>query len=169
MKYIVYCFLLVCLPVFASSQDLTGLWKGTMFNDSTRQTLEYEIIISKEKGKYSGFSHTWFMINEMKYYGIKKIKIKIAEDGKIVMLDEELLQNNYPIYPHKNVRQLNILDLTKPGDEMELQGIFVTNHTKQYKELTGHINIKKVSALTQSDLLKHFEKVNNENSLTILK
>jgi hypothetical protein len=161
--------LLVCLPFFAFSQDIVGLWKGTMFNDSTRQTLEYEIVISKEKGKYSGYSHTWFMIDAMKYYGIKKLKIKIAEDGKIVMLDEELLQNNYPMNPHKNVRQLNILDLTNPKGEMELQGIFVTNHTKKYKELTGHINIKKVSALTQSDLLKHFEKVNGENSLTILK
>ena len=36
--------------------DITGLWKGTLYNDSAQKYYRYEIGISEEKGKLSGFS-----------------------------------------------------------------------------------------------------------------
>src|SRR5687767_7684655 len=127
MRNILYCLLAILLPAFASSQDLVGLWKGTLLNDTTGHILEYEVVINKEKGKYSGFSHTWFLINDQRYYGIKKINVRIAKDGKVVIQDGALIENNYPVTSPKHVSQLNVLDLAKLGDETVLNGVFVTN------------------------------------------
>jgi len=168
MKPITLILVVLCCPVFALCQDITGLWKGTMTNDLTKQPLEYEIVISKEKGKYSAFSHTWFVIDDKKYYGIKKINVRVAKDGKIVLQDAALIENNYPVTPLKNVYQLNVLDLVNSGAESMLNGIFVTNSSKDYKGLTGSISVRKVNLLSQSYLMQYLNK-NGDNSLTVVK
>jgi hypothetical protein len=150
-------------------QDITGLWKGTMFNDSTKQALPYEIVISKEKGKYTGFSHSWFLVDGKKYYGIKKIKVHIAKDGKIIMQDAVLVENNYPVAPDKNVGQLNVLDLATRDNEVTMDGQFVTNRTKACNELTGRISIQKVSTSAESALMQYLQKNGIDNGLTAAK
>ncbi len=169
MKQRIYILLALCCPLFVFCQDITGLWKGTMYNDSTNHSLAYEFVITKDNGKYSGFSHTWFLINEKEYYGIKKIKVRIAKDGKVIIQDDELIDNNYPIAPHKNVYQLNVLQLSSLNNETILDGLFVTNPTKKFCELTGRIHVKKADQISQSDLLKYLQKNNIENTVTKLK
>jgi hypothetical protein len=140
-----------------------------MFNDSTKQSLPYEMVISKEKGKYTGFSHSWFLINGQKYYGIKKINVRVAKDGKILIQDATLIEHNYPGGPDKNVSQLNVLDLASRDNEPVLDGPFVTNRTKEYTELTGHINVKRVSLSSQSELLAYLQKTGKDNSTSTAK
>ncbi len=166
MKYLANLVAIICCPMAVFCQDITGLWKGTMMNDSTQQVLEYEIVINKENGKYTGYTHTWFLINDQKYYGVKKVKVNIAKDGKIIIRDEALVDNNYPVPPNKNVQQLNVLDLANHGGEAVLDGPFVTNYTKAYRRLTGHINVKRVSLLSKSDLLQFLQKANESNLAT---
>jgi len=169
MKCFLYLMVAIFCPIFVFCQDITGLWKGTMFNDSTQQSLQYEIVISKMHGKYTGFSHTWFLVNEKKYYGIKKINVRVAKDGKIVMQDAKLVEENYPILPTKHVYQLNVLNLANEGDETKLDGIFVTNRSKYYKEFTGHISVKKVNPLSPSELVQYLQKSSSDYSLTVEK
>ena len=54
--------------------DIAGLWKGTLYNDTTKKNYRYEIGISEEKGKLSGFSHTFFLDGDKEFYGVKKVK-----------------------------------------------------------------------------------------------
>jgi hypothetical protein len=170
MKPVTFIIVVLCSPIFAFCQDITGLWKGTMYNDSTQQILEYEIVISKEKGKYNGFSHTSYAINGQKYYGIKKINVRVAKDGKIVMQDAKWLENNYPGEQSKNVIQLNVLDLAKSGEESFMDGLFVTNRFKSYNALTGRMSIKKVNPqFVQSELIKYLQKNTADDNLTVVK
>jgi hypothetical protein len=169
MKYLLYIITALCFPATSFCQDIAGLWKGTMYNDSTKQFLPYEMVINKENGKYTGFSHSWFAVNGKQYYGIKKIKVRVAKDGKIVIQDAGLIENNYPVSPDKNVSQLNVLDLSNNGTETILDGPFVTNRTKNYNELTGRISIKKVNPLTESALMEYLQKNGSGNGLTAVK
>ncbi len=173
MKYFIYIMATLFCPMIVFCQDITGLWKGTMINDSTKQSLQYEVVISKDNGKYTGFSQTWFLINEKKYYGVKKINVRVAKDGKIIMQDAAMIDNNYPILRDKDVFQLNVLDLANHGDETILDGLFVTNRTKDHNDLTGHINIKRVSAvsspISKIDLLQYLQKDSRGNNLTVVK
>lgn len=141
-----------------------------MYNDSTKQTLDYEIAISKVKGKLTGFSHTSYVINDKKYYGIKKITVRVAKDGKIVFQDAKLLENNYDNQQNKNVIQLDVLNLANSGEESFMDGIFVTNRSKEYQALTGRMSIKKVNpSVVQSDLLKYLQKNAEEDNMTVAK
>jgi hypothetical protein len=158
MKRMFYTLAVVCCPLLALCQDITGLWKGTMHNDTTQKTLPYEVVITKENGKYTGYTYSWFSISGKDYFGIKKVKVRIAKDGRIVIQDASLLENNYPEQPAKDVYQLNVLDFT----ENELKGPFVTNRTKQYSELTGNINLKKATPGTESELVNYLQKTNTD-------
>ncbi|MEO6254022.1 MAG: hypothetical protein ABIO79_11980, partial [Ferruginibacter sp.] len=129
----------------------------------------YEIVISKEKGKLTGYSHTSYVINDKKYYGIKKMNIRVAKDGKIIMQDVKLVENNYPELPNKKVIQLNVLDLANSGTDASLDGLFVTNRSKDFLALSGHINIKRVNPLSQSELVQYLQKNNGDENLTVVK
>src|SRR5690606_2115848 len=86
-----------------SAQDITGLWKGTLYNDSNQLVYNYEIAITSNKGKLQGYSHTWFILDQNQYYGVKKVRI-LQNDDLILIEDDGLIANNYPVKPAKNVR-----------------------------------------------------------------
>jgi hypothetical protein len=169
MKKFISAAAMLLFPLFIFSQDITGLWKGTMSNDSTKQSLPYELLIKKEKGKYTGFSQSWFLIDGKEYYGIRKVKVNVAKDGKIVIRDAALMENNYPVLTDKNVHQLDVLDLESRDNESILDGLFVTNLTKQYMEITGHINIKKVNTYSESSLMQFLQKKGLGNEVAVLR
>ena len=170
MKALIHIIVALCCPMMVFCQDITGLWKGTMYNDSTKQSLDYEIVVNKIKGKLTGFSHTSYVLNDQKYYSIKKIDVRIARDGKIVFQDAKMLENNYPAQQYKNVIQLNVLDLANSGNESFMDGIFVTNRSKEYQAFTGRMSIKKVNPLVaQSDLWKYLQKNTEEDNMTVVK
>lgn len=150
------------------AQDITGLWKGRLYNDSTKMYYKYEIGISEEKGKLSGFSHTWFILNDTQYFGIKEVKIK-RKDGKIIVEDDKLISNNYPVAPAKHIRQLNVLTLTVEDSIMKLTGPFATNRTKEWAPLTGHIELQRKNDFWNSSLVPHLAELKLENKLIFVK
>jgi len=166
-KYIIA--VLFIFPQYLFAQDITGLWKGTLYNDTTQQYYKYEIGISKEKGKYTGFSHTWFILDDKQYFGVKKVKVKIADDGKIIVEDDGLISNNYPVAPGKNIRQLNILTLDANDALMTLSGPFTTNRTKEYHSLTGSIDLQRKNDFWQSALVPHLKELGKQNELSFVK
>ncbi|MCP9749528.1 hypothetical protein EGI32_00930 [Ferruginibacter sp. HRS2-29] len=155
--------------MFAQSADtdITGLWKGTLYNDSTHQFYKYEIGISEEKGKLTGFSHTWFLLDDKQYYGLKKVKVK-RKDGKVIIEDDGLIANNYPVAPAKGIRQLNVLVLDTRDSIMTLSGPFTTNRTKEYAPLTGTIDLQRKNDYWQSALIPHLQELNLVNTLSFM-
>ena len=93
--------LLFCATcIFAvSPADITGLWTGLMFNDTTELNYRYEIAISEKNGKLIGYSQTFFILDGIEYYGVKKLKITV-EGNKVITQDLKLLENNYPALKH---------------------------------------------------------------------
>lgn len=166
-KHLITAFIL--LPFAAFCQDITGLWKGTLYNDTTQQFYSYEIGISQEKGKLSGFSHTWFVLGDKQFFGVKKVAIKKAPDGKIIIEDDGLISNNYPVSPNKNVRQLNVLTLNASDSIMTLEGPYSTNRTKEYHSLTGHVKLQRKNDFWQSALVPHLQELGIENKLSFVK
>ena len=170
MKHLIHVIVAICCPMMVFCQDITGLWKGTMYNDSTKQSLEYEIVINKENGKYSGYSHTSYVIDGTKYFGVKKINVRIAKDGKIVMQDAKWIENNYTGEQSKDVIQLNVLDLATSGDQSFMDGLFITNRTKGHHTLTGRLSIKKEDPRsTRTELKKYLQVKTAEDNLTAVK
>jgi len=163
-KYLIL-FMIALAPAIVPAQrvtpvetDITGLWKGTLYNDTTRQFYRYEVGISMEKGKLTGFSHTWFVLNDTQYFGVKKVKIKRA-DGKVIIEDAGLIAHNYPETPAKGVRQLNVLELDATDSVMRLSGPFSTNRTRIYSQLTGTVKLERKNDYWQSALVPHLQEL----------
>lgn len=149
------------------AQDITGLWKGTLYNDSNRLTYHYEIAISEEKNHLYGFSHTWFILNDKQYYGVKKLKVRKMK-GKIVTEDDGLIAHNYPVKPAKNVKQINILELTESDSIRVLAGPFTTNRTREYAPLTGSVTLKRTQQYRQTSLVPHLEELQLSQELSFI-
>jgi hypothetical protein len=155
--------LLLLLPLTAAAQDLTGLWKGTLYNDTTRETLRFEIGISQEKGKLTGYSHTFIQHKDRLYFAIKKIKVK-QKGSKIILEDVGLLHNSSPLEPPKGVNKTCVLDLDMMDSLMVLSGPFATNRTKEYHVLTGKVYLQRKNDYYQSDLLGRLKELRLANA-----
>lgn len=167
-RLITLLILFFCTPM-AKSQDLTGLWKGYMYNDTTQKNYKYEIAISANaKGKLTGYSHTYFIIDDKEYHGVKEIKIHLQDD-KVIVEDVKLIANNYPIAPPKGVRQLNILSFEMKNNTMVLAGEFTTNRTKEYHPVTGYIHVERKINYRESALIPHLEELNLAKNLSFIK
>jgi hypothetical protein len=163
--------LLLPLSLLAQSteeKDITGLWKGFMYNDTTQQNYRYEIAISREKGKLFGYSHTYFILNDKEYHGVKKLKVK--RDGDDIITEEsDLIVHNYPIPPAKGVHQKNTLVLQIKDTVMILSGLYSTNRTRDYRPLTGYIHLERKKDYSQSALVPHLQELNLAKNLSFLK
>jgi hypothetical protein len=153
MSKILSFLLIILIPLFSYSQDLSGLWVGTLSNDSTKEVLKYEVLIQKDGKNYTAFSQTWFVINNETYYGIKKMKTWVAKDQKIILADEMLIANNYPLQVNKKLKQLNVLDFRLNNGETIMTGDFETNTTKEFRSLTGMVHLKKQAVPYNSSLV----------------
>lgn len=172
-----YCkrFLIACCALFFSasafsqslSQDIVGLWTGLMYNDTTALSYRYEIAISEKNGKLSGYSHTFFILDDKEYYGVKKIKITI-EGNKLITQDIKLIDNNYPIKPPKGVYVINVLNFEMKKDVLMLSGMFETNRTKQYAPATGYIHVEKKTDFNKSALVPHLQQLGLADELSFL-
>ncbi len=173
-KYLIILFVaLIPAKSFAQKAsptdiDITGLWKGTLYNDTTKKYYRYEIGISEEKGKLTGFSHTFFLVDNKEFYGVKKIKVR-KKEGKIIIEDAGLIANNYPESPAKGVRQLNILTLEIKDSVMFLAGPFTTNRTKEYSSLTGSVSLQRKNDFWQSALVPHLQELGISEKLSFVK
>lgn len=149
--------------------DLTGLWKGTLFNDTTGLYYKYEIGISLEKNKYTGFSHTYFMRDDKEYYGVKKLAIRFDDQKRLIVEDDGLIANNYPEAPAKGVKQTNVLTLVIQDSLMILEGPYATNKTKNYHAITGRIRLERKNDFWKSALMPHLQELGKAEKLSFVR
>jgi hypothetical protein len=141
--------MILLMPVCAFAQDLTGLWIGSIYNDSTGVSLYYEIAISERKEKLNGYSYTKFIVDAKELTGVKSMKVT-QRNGKVYLEANDLIYDDYPFEPPKGVKQLTVLELDATGNI--LCGKFTTSRTRQYgKPVTGTVCVNRQ---TNADLSK---------------
>lgn len=158
--------ILLFFPIKIFSQDIEGVWTGTIYNDTTKKYIPYEIAISETKGKYSGYSHTTFTgENNRQETGVKSLKIK-RRNNKIIIEDNDLIYNNYAEPPAKGVRQYSELNVMQSDSGLLLIGVFNTNRTKEYSSVTGTIHLNKKLNIEQTKLIKKLNEMKLSNELS---
>src|SRR5688572_3754764 len=88
--------LFLSVPIFASTQQLSGVWIGKITNDSitVRQDQSYELALTEYRGKVYGYSHTTFIVNDTLYFIVKRVKGKI-ENSICEVKDDEIVSHNF--------------------------------------------------------------------------
>src|SRR5688572_3036538 len=109
MKNLILAFILL-LSVKGEAQIVSGIYAGTLFNDTTKMQQKYEVALSEYRGKITGYSYTTFIVNDTFYYGIRSVSA-IKKNGQLIIEDEKMLANNFPESPAKRVRRVSTIPI----------------------------------------------------------
>ncbi len=150
-------YLLVTLS--SAAQTISGLYAGTLYNDSTRTTQHYELALSEYRGKITGYSYTTFVVNDTFYYGIRRVKAT-RNDKELVIEDAQMLVNNFPESPAKGVRRITTIPLNGQDSIITLNGRWKTTQTKVYYTVPGSLDMKRDNDSARSALITHLKELN---------
>jgi hypothetical protein len=142
LTFILFIFVIFLFPLHASSQDISGVWTGYIYNDTTHQNIHYELAINEPDGKSGGYSHTTFVVDSIKNIGLKTVKIKMKDDH-IYIVDDKFIYNNYSEPPRDVVKMYSSLVFSENDSADVLTGMWKTNATKIYNALTGTVFLQR--------------------------
>jgi hypothetical protein len=162
-----YFFILLLLPIKLFAQDISGVWIGYLYNDTTKQNIHYELAISEFKGKPTGYSHTTFVIDSIENIGVKSVNIK-EKNGHFYIVDDKLIFDNYTEPPAKGVKQFSFLSLSENGHAQILSGVWRTNATREYRPLTGSIYLEKRKVPEETLIVTKLAQLNLLDKLSFL-
>ncbi len=160
-------FVILLFPLKLFAQDITGVWTGSLYNDTTKEHIHYELAISEFNGKLSGYSHTTFIIDSIKNIGVKSVKIK-KKDNEFFVEDERLIDNNYTEPPAKGVKTFITISFSENDSAEVLSGSWNTNRTKVYSKLTGSIFLEKKKKIKETLIVQKLEQMGLSNKLSFL-
>jgi hypothetical protein len=160
--------IVLILPLQLLSQDISGIWTGlirTRGND-----LSYELVISENKGKLSGYSLTIFTIDGIENVGVKSVTIK-KKRGNISIEDDQLVYNNYTT-PPRRVKLFGSLFLNVKDSSMTLNGKFYTRvldyRSPENDSYAGTITLQRQRNFTKTKLIAQLDKMNLLNTLSFI-
>ncbi|HVM88162.1 MAG TPA: hypothetical protein VMT76_08225 [Puia sp.] len=160
MKFI---FILFLLPLQLFSQDLSGIWVGTIATSETQMPLE--LVINQDMSGYSMMTFT--------YKGAEKIAVKkmtmIRKDSTFTMSDDKMIYNNFNIRS-RNVKTYCDLSIKMVDSVMVLSGPFHTR-TRDLRAgdedlATGTITLKKQSNKAQTKLIGKLDSLKLSNTIS---
>jgi hypothetical protein len=152
--------LLLFSPLFFYGQTLTGLWTGSLSNDSTtiRKDQSFEIALTEYKGKVYGYSRNEFIVDDTLYYIVKRVK-GIITDDVCEVTDEEIVAYNFRGKLDKGVKIISTFRKNQNDSTWYLDGTWKTNVTKKYYSVTGKVNLEEENDLTASKIFPHLEEL----------
>lgn len=152
------------------AQSLTGLWIGSVSNDSVsiRKDQSFEIAITEYKGKVYGYSRNEFIVNDTLYYIVKRVKGEIEGDVCEVT-DEKIIAYNFKGKLDKNVKVISTFRRNLKDSTWYLDGTWKTKATKNYYSVSGKVALGEEKDLTASKIFPHLEELNLANDVAFYK
>lgn len=171
MKTYKLLFFFLFLPlVFHAQHSLTGLWTGTLSNDSTSigKDQTYEIALTQYKEKVYGYSRRTFIVHDTLFYMVKRVRGSI--DGDVCEIkDNEILSNNFPGRLDKGVKVTITFRMNKVDTTWRLAGDWKTNKTKNFYSLSGKIALAEETNLDNSKIFPHLEELKLADDIAFYK
>jgi hypothetical protein len=146
---------------------ISGVWAGHLYNDTTGLKNDFELAISGNNGKLSGYTYTVFLIEGKKNIGVKSVKIKQKKDLLLVE-DDKLISDNYDAPPAKGVRTFIELNYFQNDTSEILSGTWKTNMTRQYNSVTGTIFLERKKKPEESAIIPKLRQLDLSDQLSFL-
>ena len=162
-----FLLLLLLLPCGLIAQDISGIWKGQIYVDSTKMYLPYEISISNVKGKLIGYSHITFEQNGRQETGLRDIDIE-RKENIIIIEDISFIANSFNFVPPKNVKKTMTVTLSETDTSLVLKGSWSTNKTRHYLSATGTVLLTRINNYSTTVLYKRLIDLNLVNNLVFI-
>jgi len=162
--------ILLVYPLFFYGQTLTGLWIGSLSNDSTtvRKDQSFEIALTEYKGKVYGYSRSEFIVDDVLFYVVKRVK-GIINGNICEVVDDEIIAFNFPKKLDKGIKVTSIFRRNKKDSIWQLDGTWKTNATKKFYSVTGKVGLEEEKDLTASKIFPHLEELKLANDIAFYK
>lgn len=161
-------FLFLLAPLFFYGQTLTGLWVGTIHNDSAsvRKDQSFEIALTEVNGKVTGFSRNEFIVDDVLYFIVKRVKGSI-KDNICEVTDEEVISYNFPGKPEKGITVTSTFYLDPITNKWKLDQWKTNVPRRKYYAVGGKMNMEPEKDLAVSKLIGHLEELKKADELVI--
>ena len=167
MKTLKLLSLLLLVPlVFHAQKSLTGLWIGTLSNDSTtvRKDQSFEIALTQYKEKVYGYSRSTFIVNDTLYYVLKRVKGTV--DGDVCEIkDDEIVSYNFRGRLDKGIKVTTTFRRNLQDSAWYLAGEWKTNKTKKFYSISGKVALKEETNFEKSKIFPHLEELNIDKEI----
>ncbi|MBL7722958.1 MAG: hypothetical protein JNK27_02365 [Chitinophagaceae bacterium] len=162
--------LLLLSPLFFHAQSLTGLWVGSLHNDSStvRKDQSFEIALTEYKGKVYGYSRSEFIVNDTLYYIMKRVKGTIEGDICEVT-DDEVISYNFRGKLDKGIKVTSTFRRNKNDSTWYLDGTWKTNANRKYYSVSGKVKLEEEKDLTASKIFPHLEELKKADDVAFYK
>lgn len=168
MKILKLTVLLLIAPLAFYAQSLTGLWVGTVSNDSNtvRKDQSFEIVLTQYKDKVFGYSRATFIVNDSLYYIVKRVKGTVEGDICEVK-DDDVISHNFPHKPDKGVRMISTFRFDAQDSVWRMDGNWKTSQTKRFYAVSGKMNLKTEPDLEKSKIIPHLEELKMTEDIAV--
>ena len=150
------------------AQEITGVWKGELFVDSTKKYHPFELTISEYKGKYAGYSRISFEENGIRQVVFRDHTIKY-KDGLVLVEDDNQLAKASSVSQPKEVKKVMILTLTTLDSFKILSGSWSTNKTRRYLAATGSVKMQQKTDYRSTEIFKKLDSLSLTGKLSFNK
>lgn len=156
MKPFLLFLLLLTFGQAAKSQNVTGVWKGTMVQDSPKRAINFEIALQEKDGKLSGYCYRLFIVNDSLIYNTVRVEARIT-DSILVVEDEKSVSKNY----EENTRKIKVAYFFKLKQNtfngQTMNGEWTTNQYKGFRAVTGTVSVTREPDFVETQLYKRLE------------
>ncbi|MBN9383041.1 MAG: hypothetical protein J0H74_19950 [Chitinophagaceae bacterium] len=155
-------FVLFLLPLQLFSQDLSGIWVGTISTSQTQMPLE--LVINRDM---TGYSMITFMFKGAEKIAVKKITL-IRKDSVFTISDDKLVYNNFTVRS-RSIKTFCELSIKMVDTIMVLSGPFHTR-TRDLRAgdedlSTGTIRLQKQNRQAQTRLISKLDSLKLSSNL----
>jgi hypothetical protein len=173
LKHKLFVFLLGIAPAFVWAQqgqnpDVTGVWTGLLYVDSTKAYLPYEMVFSEEKGKITGFSRIVFEHDGIKEIGIRDITAKFKGDS-LVIEDDDFIESNFNIQVPRRIKKTMVVAISITDSNWVMKGKWSTNRTRVYLPATGSGSFTKKFNYQETAIFKRLDTLKRVANLSFTK
>jgi hypothetical protein len=155
-------FVLFLLPLQLFSQDLSGIWVGTIATSQIQ--MPFELAINQDM---TGYSMITFMFKGAEKTAVKRITL-IRKDSVFTISDDKLIYNNFAT-PSRNIKTFCELSIKVVDSTLVLSGAFHTR-TRDLRKgdedlSTGTITLQKQNRQAQTRLITRLDSLKLSNTL----
>ena len=155
-------FVLLLLPLQLFSQDLSGIWVGTIATSEVQ--MPFELAINQDM---TGYSMITFMYKGAEKIAVKKINL-IRKDSVFTISDDKLIYNNFAT-KSRSIKTFCELSIKMVDSHMVLSGPFHTR-TRDLRAgdedlASGTITLQKQNNQVQTRLIHRLDTLKLSNTL----
>ncbi len=156
MKNFLLLLFFCSLSFLGKSQVVTGVYKGKMVSDSLKYSVDFELTLKEKNGELYGYCQRLFLIDDVLYYNLVKVKARIKDDVLIVE-DEKSVSNNFEQKTKgiKTVYMFNIKDIVDTA--AVLYGDWSTSSWRNLYAMPGKLVVNRERNYLATQLYKRLE------------